>query len=178
MLVISFLGIYTASHDLLFNKSQQEIIEMFIADANKNMSLYEIRKLGLHKLLYSSSTQFLQPLLLGGCITGSGICIMYYISMLAICFDGHIKWEPGLLAFSCLIVITTSVIAFWILFRSVSIFPDAERLRMISAVIISVGVTGVHYIECRLRPTKAAMLLPPKTKKMDQKKYLHAHSFS
>ena len=60
-------------------------------------------------------------------------------------FEGHIKWNPGIVAASVIIAIIAASAAYWILFRLLSLFPDLEVLRIACAVIMSLAVNGMHY---------------------------------
>lgn len=144
VLFTTFVGMTTASYDVMFSKEKQEIMEQLISDA-KNWSLHEIRKIDYKKLLLIISTKRLGRLILGGVITGSGVSIMHYIGMVAMVFDGRIIWNPFIVFLSVVIAIVASTAAFWILFRFLSIFPELEYLRLLSALIMGIAVCGMHY---------------------------------
>ena len=44
-------------------------------------------------------------------------------------FDGHINWNEGVVAGSCLIAVIASIAAFWIIFRLLAVYPNFELLR-------------------------------------------------
>jgi NO-binding membrane sensor protein with MHYT domain len=144
VLFTTFVGMTTASYDVMFSKDKQEILEQLISDT-KNLSMHEIRKIDYKKLLLIISTKRLGRLIFGGVITGSGVSIMHYIGMVAMVFDGRIVWNPFIVFLSVIIAIVASTAAFWIFFRFLSIFPELEYLRILSALIMGIAVCGMHY---------------------------------
>lgn len=145
VLVTTFLGVRVASDDIMFSKTKQEIVEAFINDTSK-LSLAEIRKIDAKRILFIISTKNLGRLIFGGFITGSGVSVMHYIGMEAMLFPGKIEWSAGLVFFSVIIAIVASTVAFWIFFRLLSIFPEKDYLRLLSAFLMGVAVCGMHYV--------------------------------
>eukprot|EP01033_Poteriospumella_lacustris_P019559 gene19559-14182_t len=96
-------------------------------------------------MLIIISTKRLGRLLLGGVITGGGVSVMHYLGMVAMVFDGCIIWNPAIVFASVLVAIIAATAAFWIFFRLLSIFPEMEVLRLVSAVIMGIAVCGMHY---------------------------------
>jgi NO-binding membrane sensor protein with MHYT domain len=128
----------------MFCKTKTEIIEMFMNDA-KQLSIAEIRKITATRMLVLIATKELGTLVAGGVTTSAGVCIMHYVGMASMVFDGQIHWNAGLVALSVVIAMVASTAAFWILFRLLSIFPEMEWLRMASAFIMALAVNGMHY---------------------------------
>eukprot|EP01033_Poteriospumella_lacustris_P009420 gene9420-6749_t len=91
------------------------------------------------------ATKDLGRLMTGGLCLAAGVSIMHYVGMEASIFDGDILYYPGLVCFSVLTALVASCLAFWILFRLLSIFPDQEGLRLGSALLMAVAVCGMHY---------------------------------
>jgi hypothetical protein len=60
-------------------------------------------------------------------------------------FEGEIEWNYGVVAVSVVIALIAAPVAFWILFRLLSLFPFIEALRQISAIIMAIAVNGMHY---------------------------------
>lgn len=144
VLFTTFAGMTTASYDVMFSKNKQEILEQLISDTKK-LSMNEIRRIDYKKMLIIISTKRLGRLLLGGVITGGGVSVMHYLGMVAMIFDGRIVWNPAIVFASVLVAIVAATAAFWIFFRLLSIFPEMEVLRLVSAVIMGIAVCGMHY---------------------------------
>lgn len=144
VLFTTFVGMTTASYDVMFSKNKQEILEQLISDTKK-LSMNEIRRIDYKKMLIIISTKRLGRLLLGGVITGGGVSVMHYLGMVAMIFDGRIIWNPAIVFASVLVAIIAATAAFWIFFRLLSIFPEMEVLRLLSAVIMGIAVCGMHY---------------------------------
>eukprot|EP01036_Dinobryon_divergens_P059399 gene59399-79259_t len=60
-------------------------------------------------------------------------------------FDGKMEWNGGIIAVSVVIAIAVSTIAFWILFRLLSLYPYMESLRVASAMVMGLAVNSMHY---------------------------------
>lgn len=144
VVLMVFGGLVIASRDRMFCKTKAEIVEMFMNDAKK-LSIAEIRKITATRMLILIATRELGTLVAGGITTSAGVCIMHYIGMASMMFDGQIRWNAGIVALSVVIAMVASTAAFWILFRLLSIFPEMEWLRMASAFIMAVAVNGMHY---------------------------------
>jgi NO-binding membrane sensor protein with MHYT domain len=143
-IVTTAIGIWVMSHDRLFAKTKPEIFEMFVDDL-KHLSLTELKKVRNFTLVKLTLTKNMKYLLLGGCITGCGVCFMHYIGMAAMTFHGTVHWNWGIVVASVLIAVFAATAAFWILFRLLSIFPGKESLRLLSSLIMGVAVCGMHY---------------------------------
>eukprot|EP00428_Durinskia_dybowskii_P075363 CAMPEP_0170402718 /NCGR_PEP_ID=MMETSP0117_2-20130122/25712_1 /TAXON_ID=400756 /ORGANISM="Durinskia baltica, Strain CSIRO CS-38" /LENGTH=281 /DNA_ID=CAMNT_0010659615 /DNA_START=438 /DNA_END=1283 /DNA_ORIENTATION=+ len=98
-----------------------------------------------YELLILVSTNSPRHLLFGGWLTGTGVILMHYIGMTALRFRGYIEWNVGIIAASIIIAYLASLVAFWILFRLLSLYPNNESLRVLCALTITCGVCGMHY---------------------------------
>lgn len=142
---LCWVGLYIGSLDKVFTKDKNDAVQRFIKDA-RNMSIEEIRKIKSVKVLVLGSLfHSLGSLITAGVITATGVCIMHYIGMQAMVFDGRIEWNKGIVAASVLIAIVAATAAFWILFRLLSFFPRLEILRLACSVIAAIAVNGMHY---------------------------------
>lgn len=141
---MSFVGITISCYDPMFSKSKANIVEEFIEDS-KRLSLQEVRKITPMKMLVIISTKKLGQLVTGGVIMGAGVCVTHILGMEAAVFHGRIFFNPGLLFFASLIAIFASILAFWILFRLLSVFPDKEWLRLLAALIMATAVCSMNY---------------------------------
>lgn len=137
-------GVFIASHDRVFAKTKTEILELFMQDFG-NLTLNEIKLISAFRLLFISVTRELGYLVAGGLVAGSGVCIMHYVGMAAMEFYGRIHWNYGIIAASVIFAVLVSTIAFWILFRLLSMYPDYESLRILSALVMAIAVCGMHY---------------------------------
>ena len=146
VVLLSYLGFVVSSRDKMFVSDKKDAIDRFIKDARK-MSIEEIRKIK-HKnsLIVSTLFKGLGRLVVGGTIAASGVCVMHYLGMEACVFPGFIIWSPGVVFASVVVAIVAASAAFWILFRLLSVFPNTESLRLSCAIIMSIAVSGVHYI--------------------------------
>jgi NO-binding membrane sensor protein with MHYT domain len=138
------MGIYLLSFDRLFAKSQHELFEMFVDDL-KHLPLNKVRQSKTMALLQLITLKSVGYLVIGGIVTGSGVCIMHYVGMSAVAFDGQLEWDAGIVAASVLIAVFAATAAFWILFRLLSIYPGKEHLRITCALIMGIAVCGMHY---------------------------------
>ncbi len=144
VIVMTTLGVMISANDPLFMKTKGEILEMFIQDTSK-LSIGEVRKMKNSRLFFLITTKSLGYLIAGGIMAGSGVSVMHYIGMEAMSFPGRIIWDPVLVLVSVLIAIIAATVAFWILFRLLSLFPNREFLRIVSSVLMGIAVCGMHY---------------------------------
>jgi len=78
-LVFSYLGFYSSHLDIFFGLSRKEILEMFIQEKLKTMSMKQVRAIGaLNILLYASLTS-LKHIMMGGMSMGTGVVVMHYL---------------------------------------------------------------------------------------------------
>ena len=145
VMVCTLLGLWIGTRDKAFVQDQRDIVDSFIADM-KTKSLREIRNIEhKHVLLWKTLFKNMPPLLIGGVLIATGVCVMHYIGMLAMVFDGYIVWNAGIVAASCLIALVAATAALWIMFRLLAMFPNLELLRFVCAVVMAIAVNGMHY---------------------------------
>lgn len=142
------LGTTIASEDDLFAKTKAEIIDNFISHAGKKFSMTKIKKIKDSEIIRIISTRKLWPLIVGGIIAGGGKSAMHYMGMVAIEFEGdiEIEWYPAMVFLSLCLAIGGAVLAYWMLFRLLSIFPSREILRIISSFTLTTGLGMSHYL--------------------------------
>jgi NO-binding membrane sensor protein with MHYT domain len=138
------LGIYISSYDSLFAMDRTDAIADYYQKASL-LSIKETMKKGKYAFLRETLFRNMLPLCFGGIFTAMGVCVMHYIGMVAMRFDGYIVWNEGIVAASVLIALVASTAAYWILFRVLVIFPNVEALRLACAVLAAVAVNGMHY---------------------------------
>jgi NO-binding membrane sensor protein with MHYT domain len=137
-------GVYVSSRDSLFAMDRTDAIADYYQRASA-LSIQEAKKKGKYAFLIETLFRNMLPLCLGGIFTAMGVCVMHYIGMVAMEFDGHIVWNQGIIAASVLIALIASIAAYWILFRVLVVFPNVEALRLVCAVLAAVAVNGMHY---------------------------------
>jgi uncharacterized membrane protein len=72
----------------------------------RTLTIQEIRKMqNKHIFLARTLFQNLVPLVVGGTITALGVCVMHYMGMQAMVFDGRIEWNAGVVAVSVIIAV-------------------------------------------------------------------------
>jgi NO-binding membrane sensor protein with MHYT domain len=143
-IITTTIGMYVLSFDPLFAKSKSEILEMFVSDL-QNLTLSDLKKKRNFTIIKLIVTKNLKSLISGGVITGCGVVLMHYSGMSAFRFEGEIHWNYGIIAASCFIAVIVATVAYWILFRLLSIFPNKEFLRIVSAAVMGIAVCGMHY---------------------------------
>ena len=145
VMVCTLLGLWIGTRDKAFVQDKRDVIDSFISEL-RGKSIHEIRKIQ-HKHVVLGKTLFrnMPPLLIGGVLIATGVCVMHYIGMLAMVFDGYIVWNAGIVAASCLIALVAATAALWIMFRLLAMFPNLELLRFVCAVVMAIAVNGMHY---------------------------------
>lgn len=138
-----FLGNYVASFDNFYRIEPNEIFALLVERGTQRLSLSSIQ----NPYVLWALTLFsdLQYLVLGGMITGFGVCLMHYVGMMSMTMNMAISWNASLLATSIIVACIASIIANWILFRLLALYPRREFLRILSALLMTVAVCGMHY---------------------------------
>ena len=153
-----FLGLLLATSDRVYVRNAAEFGEM-LAEDTKAMSIKDIR--GKSKIKVMAMFKGLKPIAMGGVLAGAGVCVMHYLGMQAQTFAVRMEWNIGIIAASVLIAIVVSMVAFWIMFRLLPLFPSSEKLRVASALVMGVAVCGMHYTGM-YAPTYYIVSTPPK----------------
>jgi len=136
-----YYGLTIASHDRVYTKSKEEVLEMLVEDARLAGTKISSKRAMIFLALFKNPT----ALILGGVLTATGVCVMHYIGMVAMRFDGYIEWNIGIVFTSVLIAVVVSIVGFWILFRLLALYPQRENLRVASAAVIALAVCSMHY---------------------------------
>ena len=146
VIALCYLGICVSSCDNFFTIDKREVIKSYV-DGVRELNITEIKKLhtSLIYVVFKALTINITRILLGGVVTGAGICIMHYIGMSAVVIDADIEWNVGVVIASVLIAVIAASAAFFILFRLLAIYPNIELLRLTCAIIITIAVNGMHY---------------------------------
>jgi NO-binding membrane sensor protein with MHYT domain len=86
-IVFVYIGLLFASKGREYSKDRAKIFKMVLADAGKlsiksARSKFMVWRIALMKDIHN--------ILIGGVITASGVCVMHYLGMAALSFDGVI----------------------------------------------------------------------------------------
>ncbi|KAB8139379.1 EAL domain-containing protein [Gracilibacillus oryzae] len=81
---------------------------------------------------------------LGGIVMGSGIVAMHYLGMEAMIMDAEMVYDLNLVALSVIIALFTSYAALF-LFTKFRNHPSTSLLKWLSAVIMGIAISGMHY---------------------------------
>ncbi|MBL3590656.1 MAG: response regulator [gamma proteobacterium endosymbiont of Lamellibrachia anaximandri] len=85
-------------------------------------------------------------LLLGGIIFGSGIGVMHYSGMAAMRMDAFLRYDPKLFLLSILVAVALAVLALWVRYGVIRLFPTIEKHALLIASIVMGGAfSGMHY---------------------------------
>lgn len=136
-----WLAMYISTRDTIFILTKEEIC-MFLAKETHNFKLLRSPIVLLRLFLLKN----LNPLLVSGVITGAGVLIMHYVGMLGMQCQAIIRWDYAIIGFTVVIAVVVSFVAYWILFRLLSLYPSEEKLRVASALVMTVAVCVVHYL--------------------------------
>jgi len=143
--LFTLAGFYISSLDVVFTKTKKQIVELFVEDAG-GLSMKDIKHFTHFQMLLMMATHFPSKLLYGGVCTGSGLVLAHYVGMAAMRFPGVIEWNTGVITASIIVAILASTVAFWILFRLLSLYSNKENLRLVCAFCMACAVSGMHYI--------------------------------
>jgi NO-binding membrane sensor protein with MHYT domain len=81
VVVMCYLGILICSRDPVFSIQKVETLDTFIGDTS-NMTIGELKNQHFRtKLIYMRLGKGTGSLIIGGLLTGAGICVMHYIGM-------------------------------------------------------------------------------------------------
>jgi len=142
VIICVYLGLYISTRDRVFFKDTASIGEMLLADGQK-LSFNDARNPS--KIRFLALFKGLQPLVLGGILVGTGVCIMHYIGMVAQVSSVSTSWNGGVVFASVLIAVIVAIVALWILFRLLTLYPKYEVLRLVCALVMGVAACGMHY---------------------------------
>ena len=149
ILISTFLiliSILIASQDEYFNKSQTEIMNIFLNRALQTRTIAEIKQLGKRQILFLVCMSSLNWILLGGFIAGGSLCLARYIAVLSVSFPGVVEYNMGLLALSILLSFAGMILLFWLYFRILSVFNNKEILRITCSILGMINIVLSHYI--------------------------------
>jgi NO-binding membrane sensor protein with MHYT domain len=138
-----YLGLTVASHDPFYRKEPAEIFSHIVQRGIRSLSVTDMQNPTVLWILTLFSD--LHLIALGGLITGLGVCLMHYVGMMSMTMNMAITWDASIVTASVIIACVASIVANWILFRLLALYPKRESLRIACAVILCVAVCGMHY---------------------------------
>eukprot|EP00607_Mallomonas_marina_P001539 CAMPEP_0182428586 /NCGR_PEP_ID=MMETSP1167-20130531/23130_1 /TAXON_ID=2988 /ORGANISM="Mallomonas Sp, Strain CCMP3275" /LENGTH=421 /DNA_ID=CAMNT_0024611559 /DNA_START=245 /DNA_END=1510 /DNA_ORIENTATION=- len=141
VVICVFLGLLVASRDRAYTKTKEQILDMIVDDAQRS----GVKITSKLQVVVLASLKGVNVLILGGFITAGGVCLMHYLGMMSQRFEAHMEWDIGIIALSVAIAFAVSVVAFWILFRLLALYPYLEWLRVASALVMGLAVNSMHY---------------------------------
>ena len=100
--------------------------------------------LGFHLL----KTQQLNAvkLIVGGAVMGLGIVSMHYIGMAALMLSPALRYNPAVVMTSVVIAVVVAISALWIGRWNQRSGRNPNLIRLVSALIMGVAITGMHYV--------------------------------
>ncbi|MEU6136594.1 MHYT domain-containing protein [Nocardioides sp. NPDC047086] len=78
--------------------------------------------------------------IVGGLVTGAGVCAMHYTGMYAMDMSAKMVWKPGVVVASVVIALVASALALFFAFNVTTLL-----IRVGAAVIMGIGVCVMHY---------------------------------
>ncbi|GAB3292012.1 putative bifunctional diguanylate cyclase/phosphodiesterase [Parahaliea aestuarii] len=96
-------------------------------------------------LIVCAPTPTTGRLSVGGLTMGAGVCLMHYLGMEAMLSHTPTGYDPTLFSVSVLIAIGASTAALWLSFYLNGSVRSPLWLRSIAALVMAVGITGMHY---------------------------------
>lgn len=136
-----YAGLLIAKMDRFYALAREDTLDLLVNE----VSAYGTRIITNKKMKLFSLFSSLHYLVAAGIMTAAGVCIMHYIGMMSMRFNGRIEWDIGIVFSSVLVSIIASIAAFWILFRFLSLFPRNESFRCLCALMLGLAVTSMHY---------------------------------
>jgi len=127
--------------DKFYSLDKADALDVLVKDAAKSGSKISTKSSAKLFALLSG----IHWLALAGVMTATGVCVMHYVGMVSMQFGGRMEWDVGILTLSVIIAIVVSIVAFWILFRFLAMYPHREVFRLISAIIMGLAVNSMHY---------------------------------
>ena len=145
VIMTSYIGLAISSKDKLFTLDETEHVQRFVKRIRQSDFAVSRKMMSKTAFIIRTLTTDILPLLLGGVVTGAGVCVMHYIGLASIVFDGELEYNAGIVFVSVVIAVVAASAAYWILFRLLAIYPYMESLRIASAIIAMIAVNGMHY---------------------------------
>lgn len=172
VIITSEISVFSASRDKRYMLDKVDAVESLM-NKLRQMSIRGIRKNLEHKnVLYMKSLfKNMTSIILSGAIAASGACLMHYVGMMSIVFEGDVHYDVGIVIASAILAFIAFTSTFWILFRVISLFPDKEILHCGGALWISLSFNAVHYVGC-----EATIFIGDESQVIDSKYYLINYS--
>lgn len=109
VIFMSYVGLLVSSRDKAYVMDESETIQAFIKEIrSEGITKMKTKMKNKKRLVLETLLRNPLPLLAGGTLTGTGVCLMHYIGMVSIVFDGEIQWNVGIVTASVLIAVVAS----------------------------------------------------------------------
>ena len=123
VLLTTYAGLWVASKDKMFTFDEAEHVNKYVVEI-RTKKISEISKIDSKmKFIFKTLFKDLHWIVIGGIITGAGVCVMHYIGLSSIVMDGTVEYQGGIVFLSVLIAAVTATVAYWILFRLLAVYP-------------------------------------------------------
>jgi NO-binding membrane sensor protein with MHYT domain len=143
--LLCHLGIYCCFKDPAFAVDKVDMISEFMAKAS-TMTIQELRTMDTSdSLLFKALFKDIHHLIAGGTVTASGVCSMHYLGMEGMVLDADREYDTGLVIAAILLAVTAAIVAYWIFFRLLALYPNIQIFRIISSLVVTAAVFGMHY---------------------------------
>jgi NO-binding membrane sensor protein with MHYT domain len=91
-------------------------------------------------MLIATAMQGKMGYVVGGLVTGAGVCAMHYTGMYAMDMSATMVWKPGVVVASVVIALAASALALFFAFN-----VTTRLMRVAASVIMGIGVCVMHY---------------------------------
>ncbi|WP_214853264.1 bifunctional diguanylate cyclase/phosphodiesterase [Exiguobacterium sp. s166] len=98
--------------------------------------------IAFYLLYYSELTR--KKVIIAGTLMGMGIAMMHYLGMVAMQFDGDVRYDAALFTLSIVIAITVAYVALLLLYMTRHV--DKKRILIPVAILMGFGISTMHYV--------------------------------
>lgn len=143
--LLTSVGIVIASQDPEFADDRQDVTAKFVEMA-KTLSISQLKHIpNRNRVILKKLFRNMVQLGMAAFFVAGAVCVMHYVGMLSMVFQGEIVWNSGVIAATVILAYIVSWIGLWLIFRLLSLYPDVEVLRIVSSIVIAGAVNAVHY---------------------------------
>lgn len=144
-IIIQYICFHVSSTDQYFNKSKKEIIEGFISRTTNSYTMAQIKQMSKNKLMFLICSDNMWKIIFGGVFSAFGSTLVVYLSFRSMEFQGHVRYNPGLVALLAILNSAFGCNGFVTFFRMLTIFPSLDSLRVGVSANSMIFLTGVSY---------------------------------
>jgi len=88
----------------------------------------------------ATSLRGLWGYVVGGLVTGGGVCVMHYLGMSAMTMNADMQWRPAVVGLSILIAVVAAGLALYFALNLRTVW-----VMVVAAVVMGLGVCTMHY---------------------------------